>query len=71
MSQAAKEMQTANLDSSFILFSIWTEVIRHFAEHGQENTIFLDGSSDSMKCTMQELMSISKGANVLTPDDKK
>jgi hypothetical protein len=70
MSQAAKEMQTANLDSSFILFSIWT-AIRHFAEYGQENTIFLDGSSDNMKCTMQELMSISKGANVLTPDDKK
>ena len=30
-------------------------------EHGKGNTIFLDGSSDSMKRTMQELMSISKG----------
>jgi regulator of protease activity HflC (stomatin/prohibitin superfamily) len=69
MSQAAKEMQTANLDASFILFSMWTEAIRHFAEHGSGNTIFLDGSSDSMKRNMQELMSITKGA--LSPQDQK
>ncbi|MBS1486505.1 MAG: SPFH domain-containing protein [Bacteroidetes bacterium] len=61
MSQAAKEMQLANLDSSFILFAMWTESVRHFAENGKGNTIFLDGSTDSMKRTMQELMSIAKG----------
>ncbi len=61
MSQAAREMQSANLDSSFILFAMWTESIRHFAEQGKGNTIFLDGSSDSMHRTLQELMSISKG----------
>jgi regulator of protease activity HflC (stomatin/prohibitin superfamily) len=66
MSQAAKEMQGAHLDSSFILFSMWTESIRHFAEHGKGNTIFLDGSSDSMKRTLQELMSISKGASIVS-----
>jgi regulator of protease activity HflC (stomatin/prohibitin superfamily) len=61
MSHAAKEMESANLDSSFILFSMWTESIRHFAEHGQGNTIFLDGSANNMQRTMQELMSIGKG----------
>ena len=71
MSQAAKEMQGANLDASFILFSMWTEAIRHFAEHGKGNTIFLDGSSDSMKRTMQELMSISKGSSISTTEEKK
>ncbi len=70
MSQAAKEMQTANLDSSFILFSMWTEAIRHFAEHGKGNTIFLDGSSDSMKRTMQELMSISKSTSIVAEEKK-
>jgi regulator of protease activity HflC (stomatin/prohibitin superfamily) len=70
MAQAAKEMQHANLDSSFILFSMWTEAIRHFAEHGKGNTIFLDGSSDSMKRTMQELMSISKGGMPIVTDSK-
>jgi regulator of protease activity HflC (stomatin/prohibitin superfamily) len=62
MAEAAKEMQSANLDSSFILFSMWTEAIRHFAEHGKGNTIFLDGSPDKMQRTMQELMAVSKGS---------
>ncbi len=61
MSSAAKEMQSANLDASFILFSMWTESIKHFAEQGQGNTIFIDGSADSMQRTMRELMSVSKG----------
>lgn len=70
MSQAAKEMQTANLDASFILFSMWTESVRHFAEHGQGNTIFLDGSADNMRRTMQELMSVTKGSTVTSPEKK-
>jgi len=70
MSQAAKEMQTANLDASFILFAMWTESIRHFAEQGKGNTIFLDGSTDNMKRTMQELMSITKGTTTASPEKK-
>lgn len=58
MSSAAKEMQTANLDASFILFSMWTESIKNFAEHGQGNTIFLDGSADNMQRTMQQLLAM-------------
>ncbi|MBS1559013.1 MAG: SPFH domain-containing protein [Bacteroidetes bacterium] len=69
MSQAAKEMQTANLDAAFILFSMWTESIRHFAENGKGNTIFLDGSTDNMKRTMQELMSISKNPSSTSHPD--
>jgi regulator of protease activity HflC (stomatin/prohibitin superfamily) len=65
MTQAAKEMQTASLDSSYILFSMWTESIKHFAEHGKGNTIFLDGSTDNMRRTIHELMSMSK--NIMTP----
>jgi regulator of protease activity HflC (stomatin/prohibitin superfamily) len=68
MAEAAKEMQSANLDSSFILFSMWTEAIRHFAEHGEGNTIFLDGSPDKMQRTLHELMSVSKGAGVGVAD---
>jgi len=55
LSYAAKEMQQANLDTSFILFSMWTEAIKHFAENGRGNVIFLDGSVDGMKKTMSEL----------------
>lgn len=64
MSQAAKEMQNASLDASFILFSMWTESIKHFAEHGNGNVIFLDGSSDNMQRSMHELMAIGKGINL-------
>ncbi len=59
MASAAKEMETAKLDASFILFSMWTESIKHFAENGKGNTIFLDGSIDKMHRTVQELMSIT------------
>src|SRR6201747_1420782 len=59
MSQAAKEMSEAKLDSSMILFSIWTESIKHFAEHSQGNVIFLDGSTDAMQQTMKEMMALN------------
>jgi regulator of protease activity HflC (stomatin/prohibitin superfamily) len=59
MSQAAKEMEQANLDTSVILFSMWTEAIKNFAEYGQGNVIFLDGSSDNMQKTMKEMMAMN------------
>ena len=57
MSEAAREMHDANLDASFLLFSMWTESIKHFAETGKGNTIFLDGSPDNMQRTIHQLMS--------------
>ncbi len=71
MSQAAKEIQNANLDASFILFSMWTEAIRHFAEHGKGNTIFLDGSAENMQRTLQQLVSVSKGATLSSEGGNK
>jgi regulator of protease activity HflC (stomatin/prohibitin superfamily) len=60
MSHAAKEMKAADLDSSFILFSMWTESLRHFAQEGEGNVIFLDGSTENMQRTMREMMAIGK-----------
>ncbi|WP_298740320.1 SPFH domain-containing protein [uncultured Chitinophaga sp.] len=60
MTMAAKEMQQANLDTSVILFSMWTEAIKHFAENGKGNVIFLDGSSEGMDHTMQQMMGLHK-----------
>jgi regulator of protease activity HflC (stomatin/prohibitin superfamily) len=56
MANAAKEMTDAKLDSSFLLFSMWTEAIKHFAETGKGNVIFLDGSTDGMQQTMKQIM---------------
>jgi regulator of protease activity HflC (stomatin/prohibitin superfamily) len=60
MSVAAKEMQDAHMDTSVILFTMWTESIKHFAEHSQGNVIFLDGSTDGMQQTMKELMALNQ-----------
>lgn len=59
MSKAAEEMKTAGLDSSFILFSMWTDAIKHFAENGKGNVIFLDGSNEGLDKTMKQMMSLS------------
>ncbi|MBK9792937.1 MAG: SPFH domain-containing protein [Sphingobacteriales bacterium] len=59
MTQAAKEMEQANLDTSVILFSMWTESIKQFAEYGKGNVIFLDGSADGMQKTMKEMMGMN------------
>ncbi|WP_419802183.1 SPFH domain-containing protein [Mucilaginibacter sp.] len=67
MSVAAKEMQDANMDTSVILFTMWTESIKHFSENSKGNVIFLDGSTDGMKRTMQEMMSM----NLLNTEEKK
>jgi prepilin-type processing-associated H-X9-DG protein len=46
MSQAAEQMKQANLDTNVILFSMWTEAIKNFAEVGKGNILFLDGSTE-------------------------
>lgn len=71
MATAAKEMETANLDASYILFSMWTDAIKHFAEYGKGNTIFLDGSSNNYQRTMQQLMSTLQGFGGDEPNAKK
>lgn len=60
MSQAAEQMKQANLDTNVILFSMWTEAIKNFAEYGKGNVIFLDGSSEGMQRTMQQIMGMVK-----------
>jgi len=58
MTEAAEQMKQANLDTNVILFSMWTEAIKNFAEFGKGNVIFLDGSSQGMEKTMQQIMAM-------------
>ena len=67
MTAAAKEMEQAHMDTSVILFTMWTESIKHFAENSEGNVIFLDGSTASMERTMKEVMSL----NLLQSDKVK
>ena len=58
MTEAAEQLKQANLDTNVILFSMWTEAIKNFAEYGKGNVIFLDGSSDGMQRTMNQILSL-------------
>ena len=58
MSEAAEQMKQANLDTNVILFSMWTEAIKNFAEYGKGNVIFLDGSPDGMEGTMRQIQAM-------------
>jgi prepilin-type processing-associated H-X9-DG protein len=59
MAGAAKEMEEAKLDSSLILFSMWTEAVKNFAQEGKGNVIFLDGSVEGMDKTMKQMMALN------------
>lgn len=58
MSEAATEMKQANLDASFLLFSMWTESIKSFAAESKGNVIFLDGSAEGMNKTLREMIAM-------------
>ncbi|MDX1956314.1 MAG: SPFH domain-containing protein [Chitinophagaceae bacterium] len=58
MTQAAEQMKQANLDTNVILFSMWTEAIKNFAEYGKGNVIFLDGSPEGMENTMRQIQAM-------------
>ena len=60
MAEAAKKMQESNLDTSLILFSMWTEAVKNFAEQGNGNIIFLDGSVEGMDKTMKQMMALNQ-----------
>lgn len=60
MSQAAEQMKQANLDTNVILFSMWTEAVKNFAEYGKGNMLFLDGSPSGMENTMKQIMGMVK-----------
>lgn len=60
MSQAASEMKQANLDTNVILFSMWVEAVKNFAEYGKGNVIFLDGSTEGMERTMKQIMAMTQ-----------
>lgn len=58
MTEAAEQMKQANLDTNVILFSMWTEAVKNFAEYGKGNVIFLDGSPDGMESTMRQIQAL-------------
>lgn len=60
LAQAARELEANNVDSALILFSMWTESIRHVAENGRGNVLFLDGSPQGMQKQFEDLMALQQ-----------
>ncbi|MCC3158981.1 SPFH domain-containing protein [Hymenobacter sp. 15J16-1T3B] len=60
MAHAVQELTENNLDPSLVYFSMWTEAIKHFAEQGKGNVIFLDGSNEGMQKSIQQLMAMQQ-----------
>jgi regulator of protease activity HflC (stomatin/prohibitin superfamily) len=58
MTEAAEQLKQANLDTNVILFSMWTEAVKNFAEYGKGNVIFLDGGADGMEKTMKQIQAL-------------
>jgi prepilin-type processing-associated H-X9-DG protein len=60
-------LATRDVDSSLILFSMWTESIRHMAENGKGNVLFLDGSPEGMQKQMRDLIALEQLQVVANP----
>lgn len=58
-SAAADHMNKSNLDSSYILFSMWTESMKTIAENSRGNMLFFDGSIDSMQRDLRKLLAMT------------
>lgn len=58
ISKAATEIKAADLDPSFVLFSMWLESMRYIAKESKGNMLFFDGSIDGQKHTLKELMAM-------------
>ena len=64
LSAAAQELNDANLDTSMIMFSMWTEALKHVAENGKGNVMFFDGSVEGMDKSMHQLMALNQLKNI-------
>jgi prepilin-type processing-associated H-X9-DG protein len=70
LAQAARQLDANSVDSSLILFSMWTESIRHMAENGKGNVLFLDGSPEGMEKQMRDLVAMQQLAVVRREEPK-
>lgn len=59
MSNAARELSEQNLDTSIILFAMWTETVKQVAELGSGNVIYFDASVDGMNKTVKDMMALN------------
>jgi prepilin-type processing-associated H-X9-DG protein len=66
--QVAKGLAAAEqtADPELVKLAMWTETLRHIAEHAPGNVMFFDGSVEGMQRNIRELASLAQ-TNVVTP----
>jgi prepilin-type processing-associated H-X9-DG protein len=60
LAQSAKQLEEEHVDTALILFAMWTEAVRHVAEMGQGNVLFLDGSPAGMEKQFRDLLAMNQ-----------
>jgi regulator of protease activity HflC (stomatin/prohibitin superfamily) len=60
LAHAVEELKEKDIDPSLVYFSMWTEAVKHFADHGKGNVIFLDGSNEGLQKNMQQMMALQQ-----------
>lgn len=60
LADAARTMADEQVEPALILFAMWTEAVRHMAEMGRGNVLFLDGSPSGMQETFRQLMAMQQ-----------
>ncbi len=60
LAESAKQLEAQNVDTGLILFAMWTEAVRHVAEYGKGNVLFLDGSPKGMENQFRDLLAMSQ-----------
>ena len=68
LAESAKQLQAENVDTALILFAMWTEAIRHVAENGKGNVLFLDGSPEGMEKQFRQLLALNQLDVIRTPN---
>lgn len=69
IAKSAHDLKEEGVDVNVIMFSMWTEAVKNFAEVGKGNVIFLDGSPEGMDNNLKHIMAMVKPTNgkVLAP----
>jgi prepilin-type processing-associated H-X9-DG protein len=60
LAESAKQLEAENVDTALILFAMWTEAVRHVAENGTGNVLFLDGSPAGMEKQFRDLIAMNQ-----------
>lgn len=61
LADAGKLMESNGVDPSFMLYTMWTDTMKHVASHSQGNILSFDGSIEGFEKTMKQMSLLGSG----------